>query len=149
MTLTTQYLTATKFSISIPDDEDGSSYREIQSNITDWPHPAITRASADAPGRTQNVPYQGGRISYEPLSISLHIDSALNTYKLLHDLLLSDTQKDVTLTCYSGNGKPLSKIVYEGAFPEYLGQMSFQTTDQSETIIVLQVTFKYTKFTPK
>lgn len=142
MSINTSFLTSTRFGIAIDSDE----FKDVEMAIMSWPHPGVTRPAATASARTQNVPYQGSRIQFEDLTVRVQLDGGMNNYWSLYDWLLSESQKDVILTAYSSNDKPTTQIRYRDAFVESIGGIEFAATDQSDDVIAITVTFKYTMF---
>lgn len=142
MSIGNSYLTATRFSLTF----DDASLKGIELAVVEWPHPGVTRPAAEAPARTQQVPYPGQRYNYEPLSIRVQMDANLENYWTLHDWLLSEDTRDVILTAYGPNDKATSQIKYEGSFVEALGQIPFTAGDQSDDVIAVDATLRYTRF---
>lgn len=142
MTIGNSYLTATRFSLTF----DDASLKNVELSIVEWPHPGVTRPAADAPARVQNVPYPGQRYNFDALSVRVQLDSNLDNYWTLYDWLLSEDTRDVILTAYGPNDKVTSQIKYEGAFVEALGQIPFTAGDQSDEVIAVDTTLRYTRF---
>lgn len=142
MSLGNSYLTTTRFSLTF----DDASLKDIEISIVEWPHPGVSRPAVQAPARSQNVPYQGSRTEWEDLNVRVQMDANLNNYWTLYDWLLSEDTRDVILTAYGPNDKATSQIKYEGAFVESLGQIPFTAGDQSDEIIAIDATIKYTRF---
>jgi hypothetical protein len=142
MSISNSYLTNTRFSLTF----DDASLKGVELSVVEWPHPGLTRPAAMAPARTHDVPYHGSRYQWEDLSIRVQLDAQLNNYWTLYDWLLSEDTRDVILTAYGANDKPTSQIKYEGALIESLGQIPFNTGDQSDEVISIDATIKYTRF---
>lgn len=142
MSINNSFLTASRFGITI----NGEEFKDVEMAVLDWPHPSVTRPAVRAPSRGQDVPYQGSRIQYDDLSIRVQLDSSMENYWKLYDWLLSENQYDVILTAYSSNDKASSQVRYRDAFVESMGGISFTATDQSDDIMAIEVTLKYTMF---
>lgn len=142
MSINNSYLTSGRYGITI----NSEKYGEVEMAITNWPHPSVRRPAARAPARSQDVPYQGSRIEYDDLNVTIQLDSSMENYWTLYDWMLTSDFEDVILTVYSSNDKPTSQTRYKDAFVEALGQVNHSSTDQSDEILTVDVTIKYTAF---
>ena len=142
MSINNSYLTSTRFGIAI----DSAEYKDVEMSITNWPHPAVSRPAARAPARAQDVPYAGSRIQYDDLNVTVQLDSAMRNYWILYDALLSGQENDVILTVYDSNEKSTSQVRYKDAFVESINGFNMTASDQSDEILTIDVTFKYTAF---
>ena len=142
MTIGNSYLTATRFGLTI----DDPMFKDIEMAITAWPHPSVTRNPVQAPARAQNVPYAGSRYEYEPLQVQVQLDAGMDNYWKLYDWLLSENERDVILTAYGPNDKASTQVRYQNAFVTNMGAINFQAGDQTDEVLVLDVTLYYTKF---
>jgi hypothetical protein len=141
------YTTATRFAFSL----DSSEFGDFAANITDYEIPGVSAQSVTQPTPSRDIPRSGSKIEYEPLAVSVLVDSGFNTFRTLHDWLYRSTvvaeeTHDLVAVGYSSTGAPVVQIRYIDAFPVSISGMQFTTSDTSDSIPKFSATFEYTRF---
>lgn len=148
MSINYNFLTASRFSLSIAGDE----YKDLIAQVQEFTHPSLTASSAAQSTPRRNVPQPGTKLQYEPVTVRILLDNEMTIYSAIHNWMVNSVKvesdvKDITLTVYNSNERPTFNIKYLDAFPTNIGPIQFASNDQNDTILFSDVTFEYSEFT--
>jgi len=122
----------------------------------------------EAPSPTLIIPYAMGHITYQDLHVTFKVDEDFQNYMEIYDWLkalgqiqtpaeykkLQDNPKssgqalksDISLIISDSLKNPNYEITFVDCFPSALGEVNFQTTDESVNYVSATTVFKYTYF---
>lgn len=137
--------------------------------------PSVTLGVAPYANPMQDVQLPGEKLTYEPLRMTLMLDEEFRTYTELYgwmrEFAFPDNRPDLAskaftslsrpplgddplipmcdcnLIALSSANNPLVTFTFRYAFPIYIGELSFDTTEDGEPFIKFDVEFAYTYFT--
>lgn len=115
----------------------------------------VTAARLNTPMR--NIPIDGDKVEYSPLTISFIIDEELMNYKEIHDWMLGEVtvaddlkqyrkERDITISIMSSHNNVTKQIQFIDAFPTMLSSLPFDVTMTDTTYLVADVTFEYSYY---
>lgn len=135
--------------------------------------PSVTLGVASYSNPMQDVQLPGEKLTYEPLQIKMMVDERLLTYVELYAWMrelafpigatdLASTamqnvrmglstnpkmpQSDASLMVLDSDNNPIMRFTFIGAFPIYIGELRFDTTEDGNTYLFCDVEFAYTYF---
>lgn len=107
----------------------------------------------------------GTKLDYSPLDISFLVNEDMSSWKAMYDWFLSiadpdgfekrdhsqelQTNKklsDATLTILNNLNNPIMRIEFTNCFPTTMGSIRFDTTQDADTIITCDATFRYQSY---
>ena len=107
-----------------------------------------------------NIPYEGGVLEFEDLSISFIVDEDMQNYLELYNWLRAlgfpdryteynnqtgkDQKSDVNIIIHTNKSNPNYNIVFKDVFPVSLGVINFDTNNTDLEPIIVDASFKYT-----
>lgn len=131
--------------------------------------PSITLPSPIVANPLVRVPYHGEHLLFGDLTVTFKVDEDLQNYLELYKWIralgpletreefkqIQDVPQtsgdgilsDVSLTVLSSTKMPNYEIVYVDAFPTFLGEITFNTTEKTINYIEATAVFKYNYFT--
>lgn len=136
--------------------------------------PSVTLGVASYSNPMQDVQLPGEKLTYEPLQIKMMIDEELRTYVQLYgwmrelafpigatdiaSTVLANARipansnpkmptSDAHLIVLDSSNNPVLQFTFRGAFPIYLGDLKFDTTEDGNTYLYCDVEFAFTYFT--
>ena len=115
----------------------------------------VTPARFNTPQR--NIPVDGDKIEYAPVTMTFLIDEDLMNYREMHDWMLGevivadDTKKyrkerDITISILSSHNNVTKQIQFVDAFPTNLSALPFDVTVTDLQYLTAQVTFDYSYY---
>jgi hypothetical protein len=130
--------------------------------------PDITLPSTQQPTPFVSVPVPGDHLEYSPLDISFKVDEDLNNYIEIHNWIRGlgfpestveygnlarkprvsgeGIYSDASLIITTNLKNPNIEVIFEDAYPVYLGKISLNTTDTDVKFVTCNARFAYTKF---
>ena len=137
--------------------------------------PAVTLGVASYDNPMQEVQLPGEKLKYEPLRLTLMMDEEFRCYSQLYgwmrDLAFPDNRPDLASKAFfknmrppmgddpsmpmtncnlmvnDSNNNPIVAFTFRYAFPIYVGELQFDTTEDGTNYIKFDVEFAYTYFT--
>jgi hypothetical protein len=153
---------------------DVSMFPDVAFSVQMATIPSVTLGVASYANPMQDVHFPGEKLTYEPLTVRMMIDEELRSYVELYgwmrqlafpigvaDLASTAMTKahippganpgmpmsDAHLIILDSNNNPVMKFTFRGAFPIFLGELKFDTTEDGNTYLFCDVEFAYTYFT--
>ena len=130
--------------------------------------PGINAPSTGYPNPFVKIPVPGEHLEYQPLEITFKVDEDLADYREIHKWikLLGKPKNfdeyakinkvpletgegkfsDITVMILTGNKRPNYEFLFVDAFPVYLSDMEFNTTDSDVNYISATARFLYTYY---
>ena len=158
----TNYLQATKFLLTI----DRITTTQYFCQSVNLPGGSLGQATFNTP--TLDMYVAGTKTTYNPLTITFTIDEQIQSWKELHNWILSiaspdmeervrltelqskrKTQKnysDGTLTILSALNNPIANVRFINLFPISLSDIQFDTQSSADNIITATASFHYQQF---
>jgi hypothetical protein len=136
--------------------------------------PAVSLGVASYDNPMQDVHLPGEKLTYQPLPLRLMVDEKLQTYIELYGWMrrfafpdgkpdMASTamanarlrpgdnpampMSDVSLIPLDSQNNPIVQFTFRGAFPIYLGELKFDTTEDGTSYLYCDVEFAYTYYT--
>jgi hypothetical protein len=161
-------LKPTKFNFMVP------MFPDVTFSVQSAVIPSVTLGVASYGNPMQDVHLPGEKLNYTPLQFRLMVDEQLQTYTELYGwmrrLAFPDGKADLASAALAnarfnlgGNpampmsdcvlqpldsqNNPIVNFTFRGAFPIYLGELKFDTTEEGTTYLYTDVEFAFTYFT--
>lgn len=149
-------------------------FPDVPFSVQEATIPAVSLGVAVQNNPVQDIHLPGEKLQYQPLPVRLMVDEGLQTYIELYGwmrrLSFPDNRPDLASQAYGNarlpayvdpampmsdlsllvldsNNNPTVSFTFRGAFPIYLGDLKFDTTEEGTTYLYLDVEFAYTYFT--
>lgn len=118
------------------------------------PDLTVTPARMATPQR--NIPIDGDKIEYSPVTMTFLIDEEMLNYQEIHDWMLGQVtvaddkayrkERDVTISILSSHNNVTRQIQMVDAFPVSLSALPFDITVTDVQYLTAQVTFEYSYY---
>lgn len=154
-TLTTNqnYLTPISFKLTMDNQKFPNAEFTVQMLFI--PDLNVTPARFATPQR--NIPVDGDKIEYAPVTMTFLIDEELNNYREMHDWMLGEVtvaddikqyrkERDITIHILSSHNNVTKQIQFVDAFPTNLSALPFDVTVTDLQYLTAQVTFDYSYY---
>lgn len=152
---------------------DIQMFPDITFSVQSTKIPAVTLGVASQENPLQTLYVPGDKLQYQPLPMRLIVDEQLIAYTKLYGwmrglafpTMTSDSASaiqsqsrlkpssnlnmpttELFLMVLNSNNNPVAKVTFTDAFPIYLGDLTFDTTEDGSSYIYVDVEFRYNYF---
>lgn len=149
---TNNFLSSTGFRITL----DSTLYPGLTCSIQSFNLPSVSIGSGMYATPYRNIPFPGDKYEFSPLNITMILKEDLSNYVTIFNWLkqcvetaddpLSAKTSDIRLTLFNNKNISSKQIAFITAFPSSIGEVKFQTTDNADEYLTVDVTFEYAHF---
>mgnify|MGYP000474469613 CR=1 FL=1 len=149
LTANKNFLQPTGFRVAINRDK----YANIEFFVQSVNHPGATVNALElSVPKISQIPFQGDKITYSELSLSIIMDEDMESYKEVQRWMeesidaMDDISADITLVILSSHNNKNNEIRYKNCIPTNIGSFELNSTSGATPIIVFDATFRFSDF---
>lgn len=152
LTSNLNFLTPVSFKLTMDKQKFPNAEYTVQTLFI--PDLNVTPARLATPQR--NIPIDGDKIDYAPVTMTFLIDEEMRNYQEIHDWMLGQVtvaddkayrkERDVTISILSSHNNVTRQIQFIDAFPTNLSALPFDVTVTDVQYLTASVTFEYSYY---
>lgn len=149
LTQNKNYLQPTGFRVAI----NREKYANLEFFVQSLNHPgsSVNALELSVPKISQ-IPFQGDKITYTELSLSIIIDEDMASYKEMQQWMedsidaIDDISSDITVIILTSHNNKNIEIKYKNCIPTNIGSFELSSTLGDTTLMVFDATFRFSDF---